>query len=190
MLSDLARDSTLEIQATVAGHTSTPSPALTLLAGTAHARVAGRVARNPNTTTETLTRLVDNWAVVRTAVAAHPNVDPKLLWQLGGDGATRAVRAAVAKSGRADHATFMRAAQDRDSWVRRMAASNPKATVEALVLLAADLDDGVRANAAKNPNTDAETLETLSTDQNDRVRKAVAHNRSAEAADRVMAALL
>ena len=190
VLAQLADDSVVEVRVQVAQHDATPAEALERLADTVHAKIAGRVARNKNTESSTLRDLAERWSVIRHTVALHKEVPTDLLWTMVEQGASRTIRAAVARSANVDHRVCMRAVGDSDAWVRRCLAGNEAATAESLAVLVGDDDDGVRAKLAANPNTPHDLLRQLVGDPDPKVRYALAHNRDADAADRVLAALL
>ena len=187
----LAGDPTVEVRLGVAHHSATPADALQQLVDTTvHVKIAGRVARNANTAPATLTQLAEHWPAVHHAIALHENSPTKLLWTMVNQGATRAVRAAVARSANVDQRICVRAANDTDPGVRRTLAANEAATAESLALIVGDKNRGVRAKLAANPSTPQHLLRQMVDDPDPKVRSALAHNRAAVTTDRVLAALI
>lgn len=105
-------------------------------------------AKDPLTSRETITLLAAHpEALVRAAVAQHPESDATLLATL---------------------------ATDEDWYVRAKAAERREIAGDLLATLANDAHPTVREHAAKNPNLSAETRETLAQDTDSFVRAAIA----------------
>ena len=183
-LHNLAKDITEEVRFCVASNSSANLDTLVSLSLDESEFVKEQakfkiyeLARNPNTSPETLAMLAKDieW-VVRASVAKNPNASPETLAMLAKD-IEWGVRASVAENPNTSPDLLRILSKDEDGLVRISVAGNPNTSPETLAMLAKDLEWGVRASVAKNPNTSPDLLRILAKeDDEDSVRTYVAGN--------------
>ena len=137
----------------------TPPEVLDRLAEDGEWVVRNRIASNPNTQAETITRMFKTpYSRLEIAsLGAHPNAPEELLCACV-DSADWRVRRNVAKNPNAPPDALARLAEDRHQMVRQQAAMNSSTPPEALAKLAEDEDRNVRWRVAENPSAPPEIL--------------------------------
>ncbi|GIM94595.1 hypothetical protein [Paractinoplanes toevensis] len=153
--------------------------------GDVDARVS--VARDRTTDPADLHALAsDPSALVRAAVAAHPNAPAEALRPLARD-RDRDVREAVAKNPASSRANLLRLLGDADRWVRWAVATNPSVDGRVRQVMLEAHDKELRGLLAEMPALEADLAAVLVKDPSPEVRERLAtHTREPE----IIAALL
>jgi hypothetical protein len=139
------------------------------------ARLRLNVARNPNTSTETLVRLsTDDANEVRHAVLLHPNTPPRTHEAMLSQALTRCAASGnifcriIALAHHTTPGDTLTAAVDSPHWLERYAvASNPNAPAQLLLVLAEDGNRVVR-DAASGRRGDTVTADERRTTNDER----------------------
>jgi 3-methyladenine DNA glycosylase AlkC len=131
----------------VAEHPGCPASLLDVVSGD-NGLGAAAVAKHPNTSLKTLTRLAKDRRYYE-ELAQNPACPPPILEVL---------------------------ARDNDKWVLRHVAANPACPPAILNALVADKDEYIRASVAANPVCPAAICEVLVEDESDWVRSRMAYN--------------
>lgn len=121
-----------------------------------------------------------NWAWdIRQKVAENPNTPPELLTKLSSD-REGSVRIAVAKNPNTSPEILNKFSKLRGNstydLLRRYSGSNPNTPISTLKRLANDYDSSVRLSVASNPNTPSEVLTKLARESMLQIRDAAMNN--------------
>lgn len=164
-------------RAAVAENPNCPADLLNQLSHDPDWPARSAVARNRNTSPETLDRLARSGGHgdVMSAAAGNPNTPSSTLEHLSGDTSTgNTVRSRVAANPSTPNPIVDQSAADPDPWIREHAASNPNLNPGSHQQLADDPNSQVRRSLARNPSCNPTIRDRLASDPDPLVQKTAA----------------
>ena len=177
MLSSLSNEKSSYVRSLVAKNPNTSAETLVKLSDDADFGVQSEVGRNPNAPSETLVKLSSSSNIaVRYDVAQNPSTPLEILDKLS-DETTIGIKSKVGKNPSASRAILEKLASDRSVPVRAAVAENPNTPEDLLETLANDSRRDVKISVIINPKISERLMMKLANDEDRQVRQSVAATR-------------